>query len=264
MRTNQVVKYTLFVSCYFFWVGSGLMIAVGVYARMSKEASAVDSLITDPSVILITVGILMFAVTFLGCMGALRDLHILLKIFAWLMLLILVLQIVAAVLGFFFSGLVLDKVSYVMGKAISRYREDLDLQNFIDFIQKKFECCGVGSYTDWSQNIYFECRDSNPSLERCAVPYSCCIQEKKQTIFNTMCGYETQSLKSWQAEDRIHVRGCLDKLVTWGKANLLFLAGIAMAFFLLEVLVIFLAKMLIYQINFIVLKRRLTIADPSL
>ncbi|XP_029470054.1 tetraspanin-33-like [Rhinatrema bivittatum] len=73
---------------------------------MSKEANAVDSLITDPSVILITVGILMFAVTFLGCLGALRDLHILLKIFAWLMLLILVLQIVAAVLGFFFSGLV--------------------------------------------------------------------------------------------------------------------------------------------------------------
>ncbi|XP_063311497.1 tetraspanin-33-like isoform X2 [Pelobates fuscus] len=178
MRTTHIAKYCLFVSCYIFWVASGLMIAVGLYAKLSSEKSIVDSFVTDPSIILIAVGILMFAITFIGCMGALRDMHTLLKIFAYMLVIVLILQFVAAVLGFMFSGMVLEKAASVMTKAITRYRDDLDLQNFIDYIQKKFECCGVNAYTDWSQNIYFFCVDNNPSLESCGVPYSCCIREK--------------------------------------------------------------------------------------
>ncbi|XP_077109223.1 tetraspanin-33-like isoform X4 [Ranitomeya variabilis] len=201
---------------------------------------------------------LMFIITFFGCMGALRDVHLLLKIFAGLLIVVLILQLVAAVLGFIFSGMVLDKASAVMLRAIIYYREDLDLQNFIDYIQKKFECCGVNSYKDWSRNIYFYCRDANPSLERCGVPYSCCIKEKGQTVINTMCGYETQNLMSWQAEERIFIDGCLDKIVSWGRGNLLFLGYIALGLILLEIVVICLAVVLIHQINFIEDRRKST------
>lgn len=59
---------------------------------------------------------------------------------------------------------------------IVKYRDDSNLQNIIDLVQTEFKCCGVSDkgYKDWSKNIYFECLDSNPSRERCAVPYSCC------------------------------------------------------------------------------------------
>uniref|UniRef100_A0A8C8S9D3 Tetraspanin n=1 Tax=Pelusios castaneus TaxID=367368 RepID=A0A8C8S9D3_9SAUR len=190
-------------------VASGLMVAIGIYARLSKEAGAVDSLLADPSLILLTVGILMFAITFVGCTGALRDLPVLLKMVRrgqW-------------------------DAAFLMGKAISSYRDDLDLQNLIDYIQKKFECCGVHSYKDWSQNIYFECQDSNPSLERCAVPFSCC-----QGVFNTMCGYGTQNLSPWRAESLIYTEGCLEKIVGWGQRNLLLVAGLATGLFVLEVI----------------------------
>ena len=33
---------------------------------------------------------------------------------------------------------------------------------------------------DWSRNVYFECLDSNPSLEACGVPFSCCILLQNQ------------------------------------------------------------------------------------
>ncbi|XP_073512209.1 tetraspanin-33-like isoform X1 [Phyllobates terribilis] len=201
MRTSQVVKYSLFVSCYIFWVASGLLIAVGFYAKLCKETGVVDSLTADPAILLIVVGMLMFIITFFGCMGALRDVHLLLKI---------------------------------------------------------FECCGVNSYKDWSTNIYFHCRDANPSLERCGVPYSCCMKEKGQTVINTMCGYETQNLMSWHAEERIYIDGCLDKIVSWGRGNLLFLGYIALGLILLEIVVICLAVVLIYQINFIEERRKST------
>ncbi|XP_073448934.1 tetraspanin-33-like isoform X2 [Aquarana catesbeiana] len=220
MRTSQIVKYSLFVSCYIFWVASGLMIAVGLYAKLCKETGIVDTLATDPAIILIVVGMLMFAITFLGCMGALRDLHILLKIFAAMLLLVLILQLVAAVLGFIFSGMVLEKASNVMSKAIIRYREDADLENFIDYIQKK-------------------------------------------TVINTMCGYGTQNLKKWHVEHQIFVDGCLNTIVSWGRGNLLFLGGIAMGLILLEILVTCLAFVQIYQINFIMERKKSMAMETS-
>lgn len=42
-------------------------------------SGAVDTLLADPSMILLAVGILMFSITFVGCLGALRDLTLLLK-----------------------------------------------------------------------------------------------------------------------------------------------------------------------------------------
>nr|XP_028569934.1 tetraspanin-33-like [Podarcis muralis] len=230
------------------WVGT-------LSSPLCLPPGAVDSLLADPSVVLLAVGVLVFSVTFVGCLGALRDITLLLKVFAWLLLVIFVLQVVAAVLGFLFSGMVMEKATLLMGRAIARYRDNLDLQNLIDYIQKKFECCGIHSYKDWSQNVYFDCRDLNPSLERCAVPFSCCVRGK-EAVLNTMCGYGTQKLKPWKAEFLVHTEGCLEKTVRWGRSNLFLVAGLAFGLLVLEAVVFFLAVLLIYQIDFIIEKRK--------
>ncbi|XP_072125529.1 tetraspanin-33 isoform X2 [Mobula birostris] len=248
MRTSRAIKYTLFAFCYIFWVASGLMIAVGIYSKTAVEGGAVDSLIADPALILITVGCLIFCITFLGCFGALRDIQILLKIFLWTLLLILLLQVTVATLGFIFSEKVEKKAVGLLEKGIIRYRDDLDLQNLIDYIQKKFKCCGVLSYKDWSQNMYFSCVETNPSLEQCGVPYSCCIMTAKE-VLNTMCGYETQQLKFWTARKKIYTAGCLDTIVQWGHKNLLLIGGIALGVLLLEILLISLTAILLKQIH---------------
>eukprot|EP00062_Callorhinchus_milii_P009912 gi/632954216/ref/XP_007892842.1/ PREDICTED: tetraspanin-33-like [Callorhinchus milii] len=248
MKTNRLIKYTLFSFCYVFWVVSGLMLAVGIYAKTVTEAGAVDSLTADPALLLIIVGCLMFCITFIGCIGALRDIQILLRIFMWTLLIILVLQITGAVLGFVFSGKVLRKSEKLLDKAIIRYRDDLDLQNLIDFIQKKFKCCGIKYYSDWSKNMYFNCSETNPSLERCAVPFSCCIMDTRE-ILNTMCGYETQELKPWSAQNQIYINGCLDSIVKWGHQNLLTISGLALGLLVLEIFMVSLTVLLLHQIQ---------------
>uniref|UniRef100_A0A3Q2R0X0 Tetraspanin n=1 Tax=Fundulus heteroclitus TaxID=8078 RepID=A0A3Q2R0X0_FUNHE len=212
MRGYRGIKYTLFIFCYFFWVVSAILTAVGIYAKVAKE-KVVDTLTVDPALLLVVVGSLMFLVTFLGCFGALRNATCLLK----------------------------TRTEKLMMKTIVRYREDRDLENAIDYIQKKFKCCGVDDYKDWSNNVYFECSENNPSLEACGVPFSCCRHQENQTVLNTMCGYGMQEEREDSANKHIFTFGCLDKIIMWGKKNLLLVAGLTGGLLLLEVCMMILA-----------------------
>ncbi|XP_076880887.1 tetraspanin-33 [Brachyhypopomus gauderio] len=249
MKTYRAIKYTLFVCCYIFWVASGVLICVGVYAKVAKENDVVDTLTTDPALLVLTVGSLMFVITFLGCFGALRDGSVLLKTFLGILLVIFLLQITAAVLGFLFSDMVLERTELFMKKAVVLYREDMDLENVIDFVQKKFLCCGVDYYTDWSQNAYFNCSENNPSLEACGVPFSCCVRQLNETVFNSMCGYESQRKEESSIKKQIYTHGCLDKIVLWGEQNLLLLGGFSTSLLCLEICMITLAAAQIGQIQ---------------
>ncbi len=62
---------------------------------------------------------------------------------------------------------------------IQSYRDDPDLQNMIDWIQRDWlHCCGVNNYRNWESNIYFNCSSKLVgSVEACGVPASCCRAE---------------------------------------------------------------------------------------
>jgi tetraspanin-5 len=62
---------------------------------------------------------------------------------------------------------------------IQSYRDDPDLQNMIDWIQRHWlHCCGVNNYRNWESNIYFNCSSKIVgSIEACGVPASCCRAE---------------------------------------------------------------------------------------
>ncbi|NWY76266.1 TSN33 protein, partial [Erithacus rubecula] len=97
---SPVAKYVLFFFNLLFWVISVVMVAVGVYARLLKHAeAAMACLAVDPAILLIMVGVLTFLITFCGCARG--------------------------------------KVSEIINGAIVHYRDDLDLQNLIDFGQKE-------------------------------------------------------------------------------------------------------------------------------
>ncbi|XP_029943111.1 tetraspanin-33 [Salarias fasciatus] len=254
MRGYRGVKYSLFCLCYVFWVVSAVLIAVGVYAKIAKEKGVVDSLSVDPALFLICVGSFLFLLTFLGCSGSLRNAPCLLNAFLSLLLLVLVLQIVAGCVCFLFTDQVLERSERLLMRAVESYRDDPDLQNAIDFVQRKFGCCGVGGHGDWDRNPYFTCRHGNPGLEACGVPYSCCRRHGNQTVLNTMCGYGMQDQdpdrdrdqdrdrdRDWDRDQQIFTVGCLEQIRTWTRNNLLLVAGLTLAMLLLEVSLVVLA-----------------------
>uniref|UniRef100_A0A8C5JTB6 Tetraspanin-33 n=1 Tax=Junco hyemalis TaxID=40217 RepID=A0A8C5JTB6_JUNHY len=186
---SPVAKYVLFFFNLLFWMISMVMVAVGVYARLLKHAeAAMACLAVDPAILLIVVGVLTFLITFCGCVGSLRENICLLQVFSVCLTIIFLLQLAAGALGFVFSDKAREKVSELINGAIVHYRDDLDLQNLIDFGQKEFSCCGGVSYKDWSQNMYFNCTATNPSRERCSVPFSCCLHEADQVCAGVALG----------------------------------------------------------------------------
>ncbi|XP_076578516.1 tetraspanin-33 [Chaetodon auriga] len=247
---SPVVKYLLFIFNLIFWMISLVMVSIGVYARMTKHAeAALACLSVDPAVMLMVVGVLMFIITFCGCVGSLRENICLLQTFCICLTVIFLLQLVAGILGFIFADKARNKVTEIINNAIVHYRDDIDLQNLIDFGQKEFGCCGGVTYTDWSQNMYFNCNKENPSRERCSVPFSCCIMVEDKMVINTMCGQGMQELEYIEAGNFIHTNGCIDKLVNWIHSNLFLLGGIALGLAIPQLVGILLSQILINQIK---------------
>ncbi|XP_003972927.2 tetraspanin-33 [Takifugu rubripes] len=247
---SPVVKYLLFIFNFIFWVISMVMVSIGVYARMMKQAeTALACLSVDPAIMLLVVGVLMFIITFCGCVGSLRENICLLQTFCISLTVIFLLQLVAGILGFVFADKARDKVTKIINKAITYYRDDIDLQNLIDFGQTEFACCGGVAYTDWSSNVYFNCSMQNPSRERCSVPFSCCVMTKSKMVINTMCGQGMQILEYSEAATYIYTNGCIDKLVNWIHSNMFLLGGIAMGLAIPQLVGILLSQILINQIK---------------
>lgn len=247
---SPVVKYLLFIFNLIFWIISLVMVSIGVYARMMKHAeAALAYLSVDPAVMLMIIGVLMFIITFCGCVGSLRENICLLQTFCISLTVIFLLQLVAGVLGFVFADKARSKVTKVIDEAIIHYRDDIDLQNLIDFGQREFGCCGGATYTDWSKNMYFSCEKDNPSRENCGVPFSCCIISKDKTVINTMCGHGKQKLAYAEAGMFIHTNGCIDTLVNWIHSNLFLLGGVALGLAIPQLVGILLSQILINQIK---------------
>ncbi|KAL8186831.1 UNVERIFIED_CONTAM: Tetraspanin-14 [Gekko kuhli] len=203
----------------------------------------------DPVVLVLLVGGVMFILGFAGCIGALRENICLLRFFCGTIVLIFILELVVAVLAFLFQDWVRDQVETFFKNNIKSYRDDIDLQNLIDSLQKINQCCGAQDPNDWDLNIYFNCSSNSKSRERCGVPFSCCIPDPAQKVVNTQCGYDIRTMPRSVWDERIFTKGCIPALEAWLPRNIYIVAGVFVAISLLQIFGIFLARTLISDIE---------------
>ncbi|CAH3191916.1 unnamed protein product [Porites evermanni] len=241
------VKYFLFATNAILWIISIIFIGVGSWAHDEKKKySDLDSLAFDPSILIIIVGCFMFVITFCGCIGALRENKLLLRIFMGSLTIIFILELVTGFVAFFFVDKTRSKVKEATYKVIKRYRDDPDLQNAIDGIQKGLKCCGGYSYHDWEHNEHFNC--SIKTVQACGVPFSCCREDQ----INTQCGFSVRREKlETEASSLIYTQGCIDSLTNWINNNLHIVGGLAFGFAVIQLLGILGAYNMIRDIDLI-------------
>jgi len=264
------VKYTMFFFNFIFWLMGLLLIGIGIYAIMDKWSSGeafklntIFDVIFNVGFLLLLIGVVVFIVSFAGCIGALRENMCLLRFYSLCLLLFFLAEMTVIALGFIYPHKLTEFLEKELSqKLIQSYRDDLDFQNIIDLIQQDFECCGLSSdgYEDWNNNEYFNCTETNPSVERCGVPYSCChVDEDSIVPLNLMCGFEVQSTVKEKQEGRakdiadvmvmINTRGCIETIQGLIENNLYTVGGVAIGIALSQLLVIWLARTLEGQIE---------------
>ncbi|XP_073093373.1 tetraspanin-5 isoform X6 [Manis javanica] len=116
-------------------------LGIGLWAWNEKGVLSNISSITDlggfdPVWLFLVVGGVMFILGFAGCIGALRENTFLLKFFSVFLGIIFFLELTAGVLAFVFKDWIKDQLYFFINNNIRAYRDDIDLQNLIDFTQE--------------------------------------------------------------------------------------------------------------------------------
>ncbi|XP_048843811.1 tetraspanin-14-like isoform X2 [Brienomyrus brachyistius] len=158
------------------------------------------------------------------------------------------LELTAAVLAFVFQDTLREWIRDLFLSNIKAYRDDIDLQNLIDSLQKLNHCCGASGPDDWNENLYFNCGKDNPSRERCGVPFSCCVHDPANPVVNTQCGYGIRDSDGDHSEF-INVKGCVAAMEAWLPRNIYIVAGVFIVISLLQMVGIYLSRTLIGDIE---------------
>ncbi|KAH9383051.1 hypothetical protein HPB48_023773 [Haemaphysalis longicornis] len=202
---RRAVRYPLILMNCVLWVIGLVLIVTGLYAYLgtratsrpvpsepvlniyrwacrtlpalptTRETARASQMIVRLELTVMAVGGGLLALSFCGCVGALRENTCLLNAYSSLITALLLLNLIVGLLVFFLPSQLKRMLrAAVSPHLIDRYRDSPDLQNFIDSMD--LQCCGLTqrSFRDWNNNMYFNCSRSNPSSECCSVPYSCC------------------------------------------------------------------------------------------
>ncbi|XP_063291199.1 tetraspanin-14 [Pelobates fuscus] len=246
-------KYLLFSYNIIFWLSGMVLLGIGLWAWSEKGTLSDITKVTrlhgfDPVWLVLVVGVVMFTLGFAGCVGALRENICLLKFFCGAIVMIFFMELAVAVLAFLFQDWVRDKAKEFFENNIKSYRDDIDLQNLVDSLQKANHCCGAQGPNDWDLNQYFNCTADNPSRERCGVPFSCCIADPAQTVVNTQCGYDARKKPT---ADKVvtYTKGCISALEAWLPRNIYIVAGVFLVISILQIFGIYLARTLMSDID---------------
>ncbi|XP_065440479.1 tetraspanin-15-like isoform X4 [Chrysemys picta bellii] len=211
------IKFALSAYSTLFSIIGLVILCIGIYAEVERQKHrTLEGIFLAPAVVLLLLGITMFAVSFIGMVGSLRDNRTLLKTFFWVLLVIFITEVLLIFIEIIFENKMNAVFHSNIQEGIRHYYDDLDFKNILDFVQEKFSCCGSDEYKDWNVNQYHSCNGSGPLA--CGVPYTCCIKKRLQLV------------------DVIHVRGCIHAVGLWFKDNFEVTFGIVCSLLLPQVL----------------------------
>jgi hypothetical protein len=122
---------------------------------------------TSAGVLSIVSGIIAILVALLGIIGAIALSRILIGLYAVIIVIFIVLELVSGILGFVFRDNLESTVTDNAEEAIRGYQNSTTDRRIIDRIQDEFECCGWNNYTDWEEyDIPSSCDCDNDDDDR--------------------------------------------------------------------------------------------------
>ncbi|XP_017775525.1 PREDICTED: leukocyte surface antigen CD53-like [Nicrophorus vespilloides] len=153
----KCISYMLFTTNFMFAMIGFLLISVG---------STITAIFTDfetfiltqfsPAALLIAIGVIIFIVSLFGCFGAIKKSTCLINTYAFLLSLILILEISAAIAAYSMRSNVAEYVGDNMQTTIAFYKKHNSTKAEWDYLQSRLQCCGINGPEDWKEILNIE------------------------------------------------------------------------------------------------------------
>jgi len=220
---DSMLKYIVFLCNFIFFLTGCAVLGIGIYVQltMSDYYDFLEEKYFGSSIILMVVGGVILIVAFFGCCGACTENACMMYTFGTLIALILLVEIGCTVAVFLFKDEVWTAIKEQLTSGLKNYdnEDNKGMADSWDQLQTQMQCCGVGSYSDWSEVQSFNSSSS--------VPDSCCMVDK--VVENCGAGQLT-------APTTIYTEGCLAKFGAFITENLFIVAIAGAAVVVLQII----------------------------
>jgi hypothetical protein len=140
---------------------------------------------------------------------------------------VIVLQITAGILGAVYRNRLSDIVEDRVNEAIREYSANdtnTDVNNFIDYIQNEFDCCGFTGPYDWVNTTFFNVTGRTPDSCSCEVQ-NC----------DTCIPFGVDCDQNITGENLVWTKGCNTSVTDEIQDNLGVVVGVGVAFGLFQI-----------------------------
>ncbi|XP_076471541.1 CD151 antigen-like isoform X2 [Babylonia areolata] len=207
-----------------FWLTGLTFLGLGIWALISRHHYITllgNHTYSATTFLFLSTGVLVTVVGFLGCLGALREIRCCLVLFAFLLLLVFLMEAVSGVLAYMYESAIREELARNLNRTMMEgYGKESGISHAVDSMQRDFGCCGADgaeSYRDWQYSAWLETTDTDNQ-----VPDSCCITPTEG------CGTVTHP-------SNIYWAGCWDSLELFLKSHLIIIGGVGLGFSCLQI-----------------------------
>jgi tetraspanin-11 len=133
------VKYALFFANVIIFTGGLVVFSIGVWTLSDKsfmERLLGSNLYVASAGILIATGIVVTIISFLGTLGAYREIKCMLLCFFVILFLIFIVMLVGGILGYIFRSEVDERMHTEMVNSVKTYKEDSKVTDAWDSVQR--------------------------------------------------------------------------------------------------------------------------------
>lgn len=219
----STIKYILFVFNFFFAIsGLGILTAGAlVLSDINEFNHFLEGLVTVPPMVLIVTGAIIFFIASLGCYGAIRESPWMLYTFAFLLLIIFIVELAVGITAFVLKS----DLEMMLQKSLRESMERSSPKDMMawDNVQQRLQCCGIRGSSDWQDY------SRNHTIRA-----SCCRPEFVDGTND--CRYSSALFQHKYYQD-----GCLPKLQSKVDSNAVVLIGVGLGLAFVQFLGIVLA-----------------------
>ncbi|KAF7660255.1 hypothetical protein LDENG_00285180 [Lucifuga dentata] len=213
METKPVIfclKTLLLLYSFIFWVTGVVLLAVGLWWKlMLGPYMALISRSPDAPYILTGTGAAIVLFGLFGCFATCRGRPWMLKLYAVLLAVVFLVELIAGISGFVFRHEIKGTFLTTYSDAVLKYNGRDDRSLAVDSVQRRLQCCGVYNYTSWFSSVYFPVS---------GIPPSCCVS------FSDCSGADLRN--ATLAPRKVHKQGCYELVTSFIETNMGIIAGV--------------------------------------